>query len=126
MAPSNLNNCAREGMASVKEWQIDAEWLKLGANGSANAYSISFVSTTVFKFTSTDRSALVPIGRRVKAGVGAGIIYGTITANSLSASDTQVTVAWDSGVLDSSLSYVSLGIISPSNTSLPANTDTSF
>lgn len=126
MAPSNINDCARDNMASLKEWHLDAEWLKLGANGSANAFSISYVSATVFKFTSTDRRTLCPVNRRVKAGVGAGTIYGTVTDSSLSASDTQITVAWDSGSLDNSLSYVSLGILSPTNNSFPRNLDASF
>jgi hypothetical protein len=122
MAPSGVNNSARQVMADVRSWYEDAEWIKLGENGGS-AYSISFVSTTVFKFTSTDRRSLVPVHRRVKAGVGAGTIYGSITDNSLSASDTQVTVAWDSGVLDASMSYISLGILKPptSNPSIPRN-----
>src|SRR3990167_4575344 len=126
MPPSGVNNSAREVMAAVKTWHLDAEWPVYGVNGHANGYSISFVSTTVFKFASTDRRTIVPVGRRVKAGVGAGVIYGTITASTLSASDTQVTVSFDSGSLDSSLSYVALGIISPSNLSLPNNVDSSF
>src|SRR3990167_8754752 len=126
MPPSGVNNSAREVMAAVKTWHLDAEWPVYGVNGHANGYSISFVSTTVFKFASTDRRTIVPVGRRVKAGVGAGVIYGTITDSTLSASDTQVTVSFDSGVLDSSLSYVALGIISPSNLSLPNNVDSSF
>lgn len=123
MAPSGVNNSARQVMADVRTWYEDAEWIKLGENGNSNAFSISFASTTVFKFTSTDRRSLVPVHRRVKAGVGAGTIYGSITDNSLSASDTQVTVAWDSGQLDASLSYISLGILKPptSNPSIPRN-----
>lgn len=125
-APSTVNNSARQVMADVRTWYEDAEWLKLGENGSANAFSISFVSTTVFKFTSTDRRSLVPVGRRIKAGVGAGTIYGAVIDSSLSASDTQVTVAFDSGQLDASLSYISLGILSASNNSFPRNMDMSF
>lgn len=117
-APSTVNNSARDTLAAVREWYEDAEWVKLGENGSATAYSISYVSATVFKFAGTDRRSLVPIGRRVKAGVGAGVIYGSVTANSLSASDTQVTLLWDSGNLDASLSYVSLGILSSGSSSV--------
>lgn len=126
MAPSGVNNSARQVMADVRTWYEDAEWLKLGENGNSNAFSISYVSATVFKFTSTDRRTLCPVNRRVKAGVGAGVIYGTVTDSSLSASDTQITVAWDSGTLDTSLSYISLGILSPTNNSLPRNLDQSF
>jgi hypothetical protein len=126
MRPSEVNDSARQVMADIRTWYEDAEWLKLGENGNTNAFSISFVSTTAFLFTGTDRRTLVPINRRVKAGVGAGEIYGTVTDSTLSASDTKITVAWDSGVLDSSLSYISLGILSPSNNSLPRNLDASF
>lgn len=109
-APSSVNNSARDTLAAIREWYEDAEWLKLGENGSATAYSISYVSATVFKFAGTDRRTLASIGRRVKAGVGLGVITGTIGDVSLSASDTQVTVTWDSGQLDGSLSFVSMGI----------------
>lgn len=113
-------------MADIRSWYVDAEWLKLGVNSSANGFSISYVSATVFKFPNTDRRTLVPVNRRVKAGVGAGTIYGTCTDSSLSASDTQITVSWDSGTLDSSLSFISLGILSPTNNSIPKNLDESF
>lgn len=126
MAPSAVNDSARSTLAAVREWYDDAEWIKLGENGSANAFSISYVSATLFKFPGTDRRSLVPVGRRVKAGVGAGTIYGTISDTSLSASDTQVTVSFDSGNLDSSLSYVSLGILSASNNSMPRGLNVTF
>lgn len=126
MAPSAVNDSARSQMADVRDWYENAEWPIYGRNGSANAYSISFVSTTVFKFAGTDRRTLIPIGRRVKAGVGAGTIYGTCTDVTLSASDTQATMVWDSGQLDSSLSYVALGVMSPTNNSHPRNMNMSF
>lgn len=126
MAPSAVNDSARSTMADLRDWYDNAEWPIYGRNGSANSYSISFVSTTVFKFAGTDRRTLVPINRRVKAGVGAGVIYGTCTDVTLSASDTQATVAWDSGQLDSSLSYIALGVLNSSNNSFPRNLNMSF
>lgn len=121
--PSSVNDSARDTLAALRDWYDAAEWPILGRNGSANAYSISFVSATVFKFAGTDRRTLVPVGRRVKAGVGAGAIYGTCTDVTLSASDTQATVSWDSGSLDSSLSYIALGSLSPLNSSHPVQRD---
>lgn len=126
MRPSGVNDSARQVMADIRTWYEDAEWLKLGVNGSPNGFSISYVSASVFKFPGTDRRSLIPVNRRVKAGIGSGVIYGTVTDSSLSASDTQITVAWDSGSLDSSLSYISLGILSPTNDSIPRNLDQSF
>ncbi len=126
MRPSQVNDSARAVMADIRTWYEDAEWLKLGVNSSPNGFSISYVSATVFKFPGTDRRTLVPVNRRVRAGVGAGIIYGTCTDSSLSASDTQITVAWDSGTLDTSLSHISIGILSPTNNSFPRNLDQSF
>lgn len=126
MRPSEVNDSGRQVMADIRTWYEDAEWLRIGENGNTNAFSISYVSATVFKFTSTDRRTLCPVNRRVKAGVGAGTVYGTVTDSSLSASDTQITVSWDSGTLDTSLSYISLGILSPSNNSLPRNLDQSL
>lgn len=126
MRPSGVNDSARQVMADIRTWYVDAEWLKLGVNSSPNGFSISYVSATVFKFPNTDRRTLVPVDRRIKAGVGAGTIYGTVTGSSLSASDTQITMAWDSGTLDTSLSFISIGILSPTNNSFPRNLDSSF
>ena len=105
-APSTVNDSSRQEMADTRSWYETAQWIDYG-------YSISYVSTTVFKFHDANRTSLAEVNRRVRAGVGAGTIYGLITDTTFSTSDTQVTVSWDSGQLDASLSYVALGIITP-------------
>lgn len=112
--PSTVNDSARQLMADVRAWYETAEWIDFG-------YSISYVSATVFKFHDANRTALATLNRRVRAGVGAGTIYGSISDVTFSTSDTQVTVTWDSGSLDASLSAVSLGILHSTNKSLPAS-----
>ncbi len=59
---------------------------------------------------------------RLQAIVSAGTIYGTVTASASSGSPTvtTVTVAWDSGRLDSGLSAVATGILTSLHSALPA------
>lgn len=77
----------------------------------------TYVSTSQFSVAG-DKTSIFNIGRRVKAQVSAGTVYGTITAATFS-SVTTVSVKLDSGVLDSGLSGVSYGLISKDNTSSP-------
>jgi hypothetical protein len=61
------------------------------------------------------------VGQRVKATVSAGDIYGTVSNSTAGGSPvvTTVTVTWDSGELDSGLSAVWTGILTPGNPSIP-------
>lgn len=61
------------------------------------------------------------VGQRVKATVSAGDIYGTVSGSTAGGSPvvTTVTVTWDSGELDSGLSAVWTGILTPGNPSIP-------
>jgi hypothetical protein len=81
---------------------------------------LTYVSGTQFSVV-TDKTTIYQVGRRIKAVVTAGTIYGTITASSSGGTPviTTVTCLWDSGALDSGLSAVSLGVITPTNESLP-------
>lgn len=78
----------------------------------------TYVSATSFTVVG-DQTQIFQVGRRVKTQNTGGLIYSTITGSSYGAPNTTVTVANDSGVLDSGLSQVSYGIISVLNTSLP-------
>lgn len=77
----------------------------------------TFVSGTQFTVPGNQTAAL-NVGRRVKASVSAGTVYGTITA-SVFTTLTTVTLALDSGALDSGLSAVSYGLLSGTNSSVP-------
>lgn len=112
--PSSVNDSARQMMADVAAWYTSPEWLNYGQ-------SPTYVSATQFTVTG-NQTALYTTGRRVRAVVTAGTIYGSIQS-SVFASVTTVTVTWDSGNLDSGLSEVDLGILNPSFASLPALTN---
>lgn len=74
--------------------------------------AFTFSSGTVFTvnddFTNASRLVAV-VGRRVRATVTAGVIYGRITVASFASPNTTITCVWDSGALDSGLSEVEFG-----------------
>jgi len=78
----------------------------------------TYVSGTSFTVAS-DYSSTFHVGRRVKTTNSGGTIYSNITAVSYAAGVTTVTVANDSGNLDSGMSAVWHGMISSINSSLP-------
>lgn len=77
-----------------------------------------FINTTTFTLAG-DQTNNFHVNRRVKLLVTAGTLYGFISA-SVFTTLTTVTVVLDSGVLDSGLSSVQLGLITPVNSSLRA------
>lgn len=112
-APSTVNDSARQMMADVATWFQSPEWLNYGLTPT-------YVSATQFTVTG-NQTVIYSVGRRVKATVTAGTVYGTISA-SVFGSLTTVTVTWDSGSLDSGVSEVDVGIMNPLHLSLPALT----
>ena len=83
---------------------------------SSNAVP-TYVSATQFTLAGDQTSTFI-VGRRLKFTITAGTVYGTITS-SIFTTLTTVIVALDSGVLDVGLSAVFLGLITPTNSSLP-------
>jgi hypothetical protein len=79
--------------------------------------SLTYISGTKFSVPG-DKRSIYSGGRRIKAIVSAGTIYGTVAAVAYS-TVTTVTVMWESGSLDSGLSLISVGILTPSNNALP-------
>lgn len=77
----------------------------------------TYVSATQFTLPG-DQTSRFQVNRRLKLLVTAGTVYGYIS-NAVFGALTTVTVVLDSGVLDTGLSDVQLGIITPTNTSLP-------
>lgn len=90
--------------------QLSSEWV-------ASGLTPTFVSGTSFTLTG-DQTTNFHVGRRLKSTNTAGTIYSTITASSFAVSTT-VTVANDSGTLDSGLSAVSYGMLASNSPSLP-------
>lgn len=109
--PSTVNDSARQMMADVATWFQAPEWLNYGLTPT-------LVSGTQFT-TPNNETGIYTVGRRVRAFVSAGTIFGTITA-SVFTSLTTVTVAWDSGALDSGVSEVDVGILNPAVSSIPS------
>lgn len=107
--PSTVNDSARQMMADVATWFQSPEWLNYGLTPS-------YVSATQYTLAG-NQTSLHTVGRRVRAFVTAGTVYGTIIASAYT-SLTTVTVAWDSGNLDSGLSEVDVGILNPALPSL--------
>lgn len=87
----------------------NSEWV----TGPTPTYS----SATSFTLTG-DQTSTFHVGRRVKTVNSGGTVYSTITANAYT-TVTTVTVANDSGSLDSGLSSVYYGLLSSVNTSVP-------
>jgi len=103
----NVSSQGAQTATTGSEW-ITQSYVYTYLNG--NQFSVPGTVTGVF-----------PVNIRVKASVTAGTIYGTVTAVSAGGGPvtTTVTVAWDSGQLDSGLTGASTGILTPVNPSIP-------
>jgi hypothetical protein len=84
----------------------------------AYAGAPTYISATSFSVAG-DQTSSLHAGRRVKTANTAGTRYSTITGSSFGAGLTTVTVANDSGTLDSGLSAVSYGVLSYTDPSMP-------
>ena len=103
MAPSGVNDAAREVMAAVRRAFDDGGWHNWG-------YTHTYAAATQFTIA-TNLTTTYAVGRRVRAvGSGTGTIYGTISASTYSAPNTTVTVKWDSGSLSSETLTISLSV----------------
>lgn len=87
----------------------------------ASGISPAYVSATQFTLPG-DQTSTFQVGRRVKATITAGTVYGRISVSAFAAMTT-ITVVLDSGALDSGLSAVSYGLLSVTNPSVPAIID---
>jgi hypothetical protein len=84
----------------------------------------TYVSGTQFTLAG-DQTSTFQVNRRIKATVTAGTVYGYISASVFGAL-TNVTVVLDSGALDSGLSAVQLGLLTPDDPSSPILKDSNF
>lgn len=108
----SLNNVLRtyDNIEGVNDSSLTIDqWVNSGVTPT-------FVSGTQFTLPG-DQTSAFQVNRRVKLLVTAGTVYGYISASAFAALTT-VTVVLDSGVLDSGLSNVQLGLITPTNTSI--------
>ena len=95
------------GVGFVAAAEIIDEWTPFADS------TPSFVDATNFSVAG-DKRATFQVGRRVRATVLAGTLYGRITV-SVFTTLTTVTVVWDAGVLDSGLSAIAVGFLSVNN-----------
>lgn len=102
MAPSAVNNSARQGMASVREWYEDAEWILHG-------HTIASTTTTEVVI-SGDVTAIYVANRAVRIDQNNAKV-GHIVSSSYSAPNTTVTLT---GVNPSGATAVEVGILSES------------
>lgn len=112
-APSTVNNCAREMMASLRTQLEGGEWFNWGSTHT-------YVSATSFT-VATDLTDRYHVGRRIKAvGASTGTIHGVIDSSSFSSPNTTVVVRWDTGSqLVSETLTISLAIARAKSISIP-------
>lgn len=100
----NLSGVNDVAASSISDWVADS--------------TPTFVSATSFSL-SGDQTAKYVKGRRIKTTNTSGTVYSTVVTSAFAAGSTTVTVVSDSGTqLDSGLSAVSYGLISPAAVSI--------
>lgn len=110
MAPSGLNDSAREMMAAIRTQWEGAEWFDWND-------AVTYVSATQFSLAG-DLTGRYTVDRRIKvSGSITGEVYGTITTSTFTTLTT-VTVALDSGSLNNESLACSLAIINPAKQSI--------
>ena len=117
MAPSAVNDGMRQVQADLRSWYNDSQWVIYGDGDGA--FAIAYASPTSFAVTGADVTAVYHPGRRVRAsGALTGTIYGTIQSSAF-ATNTTVSVTWDSGTLQNEALTIAIGILSSTNSAIP-------
>lgn len=109
-APSTVNDCARQMMASIRAWFEDAQWTNLN-------HTPTRIDNDTFT-VATDLTATYHTGRRLKL-TGSATGYCTIASSSYGAPNTTINVTMDSGNIPATLSAVYLSILSYTNHAVP-------
>jgi hypothetical protein len=101
MAPASVNDGMRQVMADIRSWFIAPQWIDFGdtpTQTGANTFLIP-----------TDLTSRYTVGTRIRMiGSTPFTLTGTISASSYSAPNTSVTVAMDSGSLNSTLNAIAI------------------
>ncbi len=107
MSPASLNDGMRQVMADIRSWYEDPAWINYGD-------ALTYSSGTVF-LVPGNLTARYAVGRRIRAiGTTPFTIEGTITTSSFSSPNTTVTVVWDSGSMNNTLSNVLINMVQAS------------
>lgn len=117
LAPSNDTDpptspiFTEDGISGVNDTNtVVSQWVSSGLTPT-------YVSATSFTVPG-DNTSSFHVGRRLKLTVTAGTVYGRITASAYTTLTT-VTVALDSGSLDSGLTSVEWSLLSATNPAIP-------
>ncbi len=115
MAPSGVNDAARELMAATRRQWEDAQWFDFGDTPT-------YVSGTSFTVVG-DLTARYEVGRKIRLiGTTPFTSYATISSATYSSPDTTVVFTVDSGdSVDNTLSAVAPSIITRDNNGLPSS-----
>ena len=110
MAPSAVNNSARENMAAIKRAYLNFPYFCPGG-------TVAYVNDTTFTIADdtlvTDYSQYYKPNRRIKAITPTGAVYGVIGSSTYSSGSTTVKVSMDGeNVLPSSVTDVYIGLSS--------------
>lgn len=100
MAPSGVNDAARQVMADIRTQWEDKEWFDYGD-------VVTYVSASSFTVPG-DQTANYLTNRRIRC-TDATTLYGKISSSSYASPSTTVNVTLDSGSLSASLASVALG-----------------
>lgn len=102
----------QDGVAGINDVAASTpdEWI-------ASGFTPTYISATSFSVAG-DQTGTFQIGRRIKATLSGSTRYGRISSSSFGAGITTVVVALDTGSLDATISSVSYGLISVTNSSL--------
>lgn len=109
--PSQVEPIGRQMMTSLAAWYQAAEWINYN-------FTPTYIGATQFSLPG-NATALYHVGRRVQGTDGSTSVFGTITVSAFTTLTT-VTVVWDTGVLQTGVTIVYVGITSAVNTSAPA------
>lgn len=111
MAPSEVNNTARQNMTDHRYQWEDAEWFAWGDTVSKNG------SATIM-INGVNATTRYLANRRLKIFSDA-TKYATIVSSAYSAPDTKVILSLDSSSVGASLSAVGIAILTPTSVSMP-------
>jgi hypothetical protein len=110
-APSTVNNTGRQMLADMRAAFNDLAWFQYGSGdqGAGNiAVPCVYASGTSFTIAGVNVTSAFHVGRPVRAvGALTGTIYGAISTTAF-ATNTTVTVVWDSGSLSNETLVISL------------------
>lgn len=115
MAPSAVNDAAREVMAAVRTFYESPEWRDFGhtvARTGNNTFTVPGNVTSIY------------VANRPIRCTDSSTLYGYVSTSSYGAPNTTVTVVLDSGSLSVSLSAVALGVMPTKSVPAQAVRDT--